>query len=80
MTVEDVEYVFPLYDETDDKTDDEHDAEYTVHGDKKTWADAKAACEADGQILAVIHSDDEEEDIIDLLEDGWYWIGLSETC
>ena len=65
MTVEDVEYV---YNETDDsEASEESDAEYTVHADKKTWADAKAACAADGQTLAVIHSNDENNKILDLL-------------
>ena len=49
-----------------------------MYEDKKTWAEAKATCEADGRILATIHSAEENAAIRAIARDDSYFIGLSD--
>ena len=78
MTIEDADFAYNEIEDFVPAIDsDEH---FIVHKDRKSWSGAKASCESYGRTLAVIHSAEEEQLLINQLDDGWYWIGLSETC
>lgn len=54
-------------------------AEFVVHDAPKSWSAAKAACEADGHVLASIRSEEEQDELESKLAGKHYWIGLSDA-
>ena len=51
---------------------------YKVSRDRKTWSESLQVCEDWGGSLVSIHDANENVRIAKLMENGMYWIGLSE--